>query len=326
LGHRLQRILTTIATNPHTPIGDIDILDDTERERMAAAAEPVSVEPPTATAGTALTQALAAAVEDDPDGPAVVSGESALSYQDLDARSSRLARVLIARGCGPGAGVAVRLDRGIDAVVATWAVLKTGAAVVPADALDALPPHGLEVKTGLTAGGAFPTATVDWLALDDPAVIAEIAAESPRPVTYAHRIRPLRGSDPAFAGQQVLSYDDLAAAAARLRTRTELTFESRTFQHGSPQSPAALIEVVAAGSVGASVVLVDDVDGALTESLADEWVTHLVTDRTGLDTLDPTALEDLHAVVLDNGVGAVPAGPWAEVAAIVELTELLGSE
>ncbi|MEU6833628.1 AMP-binding protein, partial [Nocardia beijingensis] len=325
LAHRLQRILTTIATNPHTPIGDIDILDDTERERMAVAAEPVSVEAPTATAGTALTQALAAAVEDDPDGPAVVSGESALSYQELDARSSRLARALIARGCGPGAGVAVRLDRGVEAVVATWAVLKTGAAVVPADALGALLPHGLEVKTGLTAGGAHPTATVDWLALDDPAVIAEIAAESPRPVTYAHRIRALRGSDPAFAGQQVLSYDDLAAAAGRLRSRTELTFESRTFQHGSPQSPAALIEVVAAGSVGASVVLVD-VDGALTESLADEWVTHLVTDRTGLDTLDPTALEDLHAVVLDNGVGAVPAGPWTEVAAIVELTELLGSE
>ncbi|NKY31438.1 AMP-binding protein, partial [Nocardia gamkensis] len=321
LGHRLHRILTTIATNPHTPIGDIDILDPTERERMAVAAEPVSIEAPTATAGTALTQALAAAVEDDPDGPAVVSGENALSYQDLDARSSRLARVLIARGCGPGTGVAVRLDRGIEAVIATWAVLKTGAAVVPVDALDALLPHELEIKTGLTVGGAHSAAAVDWLALDDPTVVAEIAAESPRPVTYAHRIRALRGGDPAFIGAQALSYDDLARAAARLRARTELTFESRTFQHGSPQSPAALVEVVAAGSVGASVVLVD-ADGALTESLADEWVTHLVTDRTGLDTLDPMALEDLHAVVLDNGVGAVPEGPWSNVAAIVEFTEL----
>ncbi|MGQ4620069.1 condensation domain-containing protein, partial [Nocardia sp. R7R-8] len=31
LGHRLHRILTTIATHPHTLIGDIDILDPTER-------------------------------------------------------------------------------------------------------------------------------------------------------------------------------------------------------------------------------------------------------------------------------------------------------
>jgi hypothetical protein len=38
--------------------------------------------------------------------------------------------------------------------------------------------------------------------------------------------------------------------------------------------------------------------------------------------LDPMALEDLHAVVLDNGVGAVPEGPWSNVAAIVEFTEL----
>ncbi|MGW4331153.1 hypothetical protein ACWEKR_35400, partial [Nocardia sp. NPDC004573] len=166
---------------------------------------------------------------------------------------------------------------------------------------------------------------LDWLALDDPTLVAEIAAESPRPVTYAHRTRALRGSDPAFVGEQILSYDDLATAAGRLRARTELTFESRTFQHGSAQSPAALVEVVAAGSVGASVVLVD-ADGALTESLADEWVTHLVTDRAGLDTLDPTALEDLQAVVLDNGVGRVPAGPWTTVTAIVELTELFGAE
>ncbi|MGO4650055.1 hypothetical protein AB4305_34875, partial [Nocardia sp. 2YAB30] len=123
-------------------------------------------------------------------------------------------------------------------------------------------------------------------------------------------------------------YDGLATAAGRLRARTELTFESRTFQHGSPQTLAALVEVVAAGSVGASVVLVSESDRstALTESLADEWVSHLVTDRAGLDTLDPTVLEDLRAVVLDNGVGAGAPGSWARVDSIVEFAELLGTD
>ncbi|MGO4618354.1 hypothetical protein, partial [Nocardia sp. 2TAF39] len=116
-----------------------------------------------------------------------------------------------------------------------------------------------------------------------------------------------------------------ATAAGRLRARTELTFESRTFQHGSPQTLAALVEVVAAGSVGASVVLVWE-GGVTTESLADEWVTHLVTDRAGLDALDPTALEDLRAVVLDNGAGAVLEAPWTQVDSIVELSELLDME
>ncbi|MBF6465639.1 hypothetical protein IU427_10700, partial [Nocardia beijingensis] len=99
---------------------------------------------------------------------------------------------------------------------------------------------------------------LDWLALDDPTLVAEIAAESPRPVTYAHRTRALRGSDPAFVAEQILSYDDLAAASAQLRDRAELTYESEIVQHAEPGSSAAVIELVAAGTVGASVVLDDD--------------------------------------------------------------------
>ncbi|MEV6258730.1 condensation domain-containing protein, partial [Nocardia sp. NPDC051911] len=263
LGHRLERILTTIATNPHTPIGDIDILDRTEREMGTARSVPTPPPNSAATAGTTLAQTLVAAVEDDPDAPAILSGDDELSYHDLETRSSRLARVLIARGCGPGAGVALRLDRGMEAVIATWAVLKTGAAVVPDTAL----PDDLEAKVGLTLGDP-PTGTLDWLALDDPAVIAEIAAESPRPVTYAHRTRALTGTDPAFVGDQTLSYDDLAIAAAQLRDRDELTYESEIPYRGEPRSSAVVIELVAAGMVGAAVVLDTD-----EEVQADECVT-----------------------------------------------------
>ncbi|MGV9541786.1 condensation domain-containing protein, partial [Nocardia beijingensis] len=267
LGHRLQRILTTIATNPNTTIGDIDILDDTERELVTAASVATPAPSAAATAGTTLTQALVAAVEDDPDAPAILSDDDELSYHDLETRSSRLARVLIARGCGPGAGVAVRLDRGVEAVVATWAVLKTGAAVVPLDIHDAALPEDLEIKTGLTLGGAH-TGALDWLALDDPDLTAEIAAESPRPVTYAHRTRALRGSDPAFAGERVLSYDDLAAAAAQVRDRDGLTYESEIPYRGEAGSSEGVIELVAAGMAGAAVVL--DAEG---EVLTDECVT-----------------------------------------------------
>ncbi|WP_280479082.1 hypothetical protein, partial [Nocardia asiatica] len=176
--------------------------------------------------------------------------------------------VLIARGCGPGAGVAVRLDRGIEAVIATWAVLKAGAAVVPVDTLDAALPDELEIKIGLTMGSSWSGEAPDWLALDDPAVVAEIAAESPRPVTYAHRTRALRGGDPAFAGARTLSYDDLATAAEELRTRDGLTYESQILHPGDAGSSASLIELVAGGTVGAALFL--DGDG---EVLADEYVT-----------------------------------------------------
>ncbi|WP_378737032.1 amino acid adenylation domain-containing protein [Nocardia brasiliensis] len=322
LCRRLERVLTAVVADPQVRVGDIDLLDAQERERVQAATESAhetNVQSATSTTGTALTQALTAVVEDDPDGPAVVFGEDAVSYQELDARSSRLARVLAARGCGPGDGVAVRFDRGVDAVVATWAVLKAGAAVVPVSAADATIPAAPVVKVGLTDAAVPAVGDVDWLVLDDPAVAAQIAAESPRPVTYAHRTRVLRGTDPAFVGARTLDYDELAGAADRLRTRTELTFESRTFQLGGP-AELALIEVVAAGSAGASVVLVPD-DAELTEALADEWISHLLTDRAGLSTLDSAALADLRAVVLADGADVSSA--WTQVATVVALTDLL---
>ncbi|WP_194834009.1 amino acid adenylation domain-containing protein [Nocardia sp. XZ_19_369] len=322
LCRRLDRVLTAVVADPLVRVGDIDLLDAQERERVQSAAESAqesAAKGGTATTGTALTQALTAVVEDDPDGPALVFGEDAVSYQELDARSSRLARVLAARGCGPGDGVAVRFDRGVDAVVATWAVLKAGAAVVPVASLDAPIPAGPVVKTGLTGATAPVAGEVDWLVLDDPAVAAQIAAESPRPVTYAHRTRVLRGTDPAFVGARTLDYDQLAGAADRLRTDTELTFESRTFQFGG-SAELALIEAVAAGSCGASMVLVP-ADADLTEALADEWVSHLLTDRAGLGTLDPAALADLRTVALADGADVDSA--WTQVATVVALSDLL---
>ncbi|WP_245547018.1 non-ribosomal peptide synthetase [Nocardia brevicatena] len=319
-GRRLERILAAVAGHPQVRVGDIDILDAAERERMSVGVEQVV---PAATAGTALAQALGAAVEEDPEGPAVVWGEEAVTYQDLDARSSQLARVLIGRGCGPGTGVVVGLERGVATVIATWAVLKAGAAVVPVDALDTAVGTGLTVKAGLAVGGAPAVPEVDWLVLDEMPVSSEVAAESPRPVTYAHRIRALRGGDIAFVGGdgQVVGYDELAAVVSRLRTVTGLTYESRTFRYGRADSFAALVEVVAAGSAGASVVLVPEPD-ELTESLADEWVTHLWSDRAGLGVIDPAPLEDLQALVLDSD--GRPGGGWSRIPTVCSLPELLG--
>ncbi|KZM69085.1 non-ribosomal peptide synthetase [Nocardia terpenica] len=323
LGRRFERILTAVAADPQVLIGAIDLLDGQEQPR--AETEAAQTTETTSTIGTALPQALAAAVEDDPDGPALAFGEDAVSYQELDARSSRLARVLIGRGCGPGVGVAIRLERGIDAAVAVWAVLKAGAAVVPMPENASLP-AGLEVKMGLavtaTRTHAEP-AGIDWLVLDDAGVVAEVARESARPVTYANRTRALRGVDPAYVTvATTLGYDALAAAVDRVRSRTELTFESRSYRQGPADAPAALLEVVATGAAGASLVLPE---APTTEALADEWVTHLFTDRAGLDRLDPEPLEDLRAVVLDSGPAPESGFGAAEAVVIVDETLLRDS-
>ncbi len=84
-------------------------------------------------AWTHVLDAIDAQVRRTPQRIAVVCGTNALDYAALDARSSRLARHLAARGVRPGDRVALCLPRGIDLVVAVLAVLKAGAAYLPLD-------------------------------------------------------------------------------------------------------------------------------------------------------------------------------------------------
>ncbi|MGW5921242.1 amino acid adenylation domain-containing protein [Nocardia fluminea] len=344
IGARFARILTAVAADPQIRIGDIDILDEAERARLLAGAAqaPASSTP---SGGTTLAQAFTAAAEDDPDGPALVWGDDALTYEQLDARSSRLARLLIGRGFGPGDGVAVDLARGIEWAVAIWAILKAGAAVVPLAGVES---HAEPVaKLGITVGEPR---GVDWVSLDDPAIKTELSTHSARPVTYADRTRALRGTDPSFVGADgTRSYDELATAGARVRADTELTFEARTFGYGSADSFTALVEPVAAGVAGASMVIVPGavdtasaavastvqtsdasaapVAGAtavqssnghdaagLSAALAEEWVTHLFGDQARIEALDTAELADLRALIADD---AAPGNPAAAEAVLV---------
>ena len=67
------------------------------------------------------------------DSIALVCGDVHLSYRALEERAHRLARTLRVRGAGPETCVAIYLPRGIDFIVAMFAVLESGAAYVPLD-------------------------------------------------------------------------------------------------------------------------------------------------------------------------------------------------
>ncbi|MFD3666006.1 amino acid adenylation domain-containing protein [Streptomyces sp. NPDC058659] len=145
---------------------------------------------------------LTAQVARTPDAVALVFGDVALTYAELDARINRLARLLLARGAGPETVVALALPRSIEMVAALFAVLRTGAAYLPLD-LDH-PADRLRLMaedTGplclLSTTAVAPTLRGEHgpvapeLLLDDPAVTAELAALSGAGITDAER--------PAFA-------------------------------------------------------------------------------------------------------------------------------
>ena len=80
-----------------------------------------------------VTSMFAEQVALHPGSVALVGGDLALSYAELDRRANRLARYLRVRGVGPDVRVAIFAERSPDLIVAVLAVLKAGGAYVPLD-------------------------------------------------------------------------------------------------------------------------------------------------------------------------------------------------
>src|SRR5690606_35628214 len=84
-------------------------------------------------AGATLPALVEEQVARTPGAAAVVFEEETLTYAELNERTNRLARTLIARGAGPERSVALLVPRSLDMIVALLAVFKSGAAYVPVD-------------------------------------------------------------------------------------------------------------------------------------------------------------------------------------------------
>ncbi len=116
------RLLAALAAAPSARVGALDDAG-AERDRVVAAANDTEVE----VAELSLAELFAAAVTSGPDAIAVVSGAARLTYRELDVRSTRLARHLVAHGVEPGMLVGILLARGVDFAVAVLAAVKAGA-------------------------------------------------------------------------------------------------------------------------------------------------------------------------------------------------------
>ncbi|MFD8820266.1 amino acid adenylation domain-containing protein, partial [Streptomyces sp. NPDC059627] len=193
---RLVRVLETVAADPTVPVRRIPILDQAERDRTLLQWNDTTVP----TSAATLPELLARQVAATPDAVAVVFEGIELSYAELDARSNRLARLLIGRGVGPESVVGLVMDRSVELVVAELGVVKAGGAFLPIDpgypaeridamVADARPVVVLTTTAHAAASGA------DWLAVDVPELLS---GWDGRPVTDADRLVPLRPEHPAY--------------------------------------------------------------------------------------------------------------------------------
>ncbi|MBC6447902.1 non-ribosomal peptide synthetase [Actinokineospora xionganensis] len=127
---RYIALLTAAVDNPMAPIDQLPLITAEERDRLVAlSAGTVTAYP----ADRTIPELFAEQVAARPDAQALVHGDRAHTYAELDACSSRIAHLLRARGVGPDVPVGVLLHRGDDMVTALLAVLKAGGAYVPLD-------------------------------------------------------------------------------------------------------------------------------------------------------------------------------------------------
>lgn len=129
IARRLVRVLDAFLADPQTPVGDVDVLDDDERQWLRHGVNDTAE--PTLQPG--LVDTVRAQAQATPDAPAVIGEEESLTYGELEARANRLAHWLAARSVRPESLVAVRLPRTPDLVVGLLAVAKAGAGYVPID-------------------------------------------------------------------------------------------------------------------------------------------------------------------------------------------------
>ncbi len=126
---RFEVLLRSIAANPHARLDELELVGAGERELL----QRWSLGPSVAGCDSTVHAAVAAQAARAPTQVALEHGAVRVTYAELEERSNRLARHLVARGVGRGEPVALCLARTDELVVALLAILKSGGAYLPLD-------------------------------------------------------------------------------------------------------------------------------------------------------------------------------------------------
>ncbi len=266
LAGRYVRILDALVADPDSSVDSLPYLDAAEIEDLADRWGGPAL--PAVPLGDLLAETAAR----NPDGVAVVHDGRSLTYAELDARSSRLARLLVGRGIGTEDVVALGLTRSFDSITAVWAVARAGAAYVPVDpnypadrVAHMLSDSGAVLGLTVSAERDRLPGDVQWVDLTDPATLTELEALSDEPFAAHERVRPVRADNTAYviytSGSTglpkgvVVSNSGLANFTAAQREHYGLDADTRALHFASPSFDASMLELLLAVGGGGTLVV-----------------------------------------------------------------------
>ncbi|MER8061021.1 MULTISPECIES: amino acid adenylation domain-containing protein [unclassified Streptomyces] len=198
------RLLAEIAHDPRRAADDLAdraFLPEEERHRLLVEWNDTAAPVP----ATVLPALIEAQADRHPYAPAVQHAGRTTTYGELDARANQLARLLLDAGAGPETAVALLLPRTPDALVALFAVLKTGAAYLPLDPrqpADRLARVLAEARPRLVLTSAAVRSPLPpdapLIVVDDPATARDLAARDRARVTDRERGGPILPHQSAY--------------------------------------------------------------------------------------------------------------------------------
>jgi amino acid adenylation domain-containing protein len=147
LAARFEALLESASENPDAPVGEMEILGETERQRLLLDA---NSEEAIFRTEACLHEQFEEQVARTPEAVALVFGDEHLSYRELNERANKAARYLQRCGVECEARVGVLMERSVEMIWAVLGVLKAGGAYVPLDVTN----PGLRVREMIEDTGA----------------------------------------------------------------------------------------------------------------------------------------------------------------------------
>ncbi|GAA1479921.1 hypothetical protein GCM10009624_03610 [Gordonia sinesedis] len=343
---RFLRVLRAIIADPYRAAGDVRITDPLEVDEVAPATGPAPAAP--MTFGALLDDA----VRRNPDGIAAIDARGSITYRDLDERANRLARVLLGRGVDVAAGadsdgpdtvtepvVAMAIGRSVDALVAIWAIIRSGAAYVPIDPTypadriaHMLADSGARLAVTTTQFADTLPGDIPTLRIDDPGVQVRLSHSSPTPISVTERV-PARVNQLAYiiytsgsTGRPkgvLVPHSGLRAVHDELRSRLRPGTSSRVLHFASPSFDASVLEFLLAAAGAATLVIAptDLYGGApLARFIAAHGVTHAFITPAAVATMEPDQVPSLTALAIGGeAFGTDLARRWSRRRTVVNV-------